>query len=177
MNNPLQFRELEANLERMRSRMPDMPQSGVLLSRLLIHLGRGMAAMLEQQIRPFGLTEAEFRVLTALFSQPAGTANPSELCARTSQSAANMSRISDSLVARNLITRDSSVQDRRKMVLRITESGEDLVRRLLPKLFGPLREALVDISEDEQLRLIGQMQRLCLRVDAALLHHVAERGE
>ena len=177
MNNPLQFSDLEANLERMRARMPDTPQSGVLLSRLLIHLGRGMAAMLEQQIRPFGLTEPEFRVLTTLFCQPAGTANPSELCTRTSQSAANMSRISDSLVARNLITRDSSVQDRRKMVLRITEPGEDLVQRLLPKCFGQLRETLLDFSEDEQLRLIGLMKRLCLRVDGALQHHAPERGE
>jgi MarR family transcriptional repressor of emrRAB len=177
MNNPLQFLELEANLDRMRVRMPELPQSGVLLSRLMIHLGRGMAAMLEQQIRPFGLTEAEFRVLTTLFSQPAGMANPSELCSRTSQSAANMSRISDSLVGRSLITRDSSTHDRRKMVLHITAQGEDLVRRLLPRLFGPLREALEDFSEDDQLRLIGQMKRLCLRVDAALAHHVPERGE
>ena len=146
MNNqfPSQFDMLEANLLALGRRMPDRPITGIMLSRLLLHLGRGMAAMLEQQIRPFGLTEAEFRVLTCFSPSPRGAAHPSDLCARTSQSPANMSRISDALVSRDLITRLSSVQDRRRMVLRITEQGEELVRRLLPLLFAPLRELFKD---------------------------------
>jgi len=176
-NSSLKFAQLEANLERLRARVPDLPISGVLLSRLLLHLGRGMAHMLEQQIRPFGLAEAEFRVLTTLFSQPEGVAHPGELCTRTSQSPANMSRISDALVSRDLITRVSSEQDRRKMVLRITEQGEELVRRLLPLLFGPLREMLSDFSEEEQRQLVMQLKRLGSKLDGVLEHDVPEQPE
>src|SRR5580658_4546428 len=114
--------KLETNLRALSARVPDLPFTEILLCRLLIHLGREMATVLEQQIRPFGLAEAEFRVLTTLFSQPDGVGHPSELCAGTAQSAANMSRISDALVSRDLITRVPSIHDRRKMVLRITES-------------------------------------------------------
>jgi MarR family transcriptional regulator, negative regulator of the multidrug operon emrRAB len=160
-----QFDMLEASLLRLSARLPDTPVAGVMLSRLMLHLGRGVAGMLEQQIRPFGLAEAEFRVLTALFSQPDGAAHPSELCARTSQSPANMSRISDALVSRDLITRVLSVQDRRRMVLRITEQGEELVRRLLPLLFAPLREMLKDFSDAEQQQLIVQLKRLGMNLD------------
>ena len=60
-----------------------------------------------------------------------------------------MSRISDALVSRDLITRVSSVQDRRRMVLRITEQGEALVRQLLPLLHAPLKEIFSDFSEAE----------------------------
>src|SRR5450631_716584 len=150
-NQPLcQFNMLEASLGRLRARMPEAPMAEIMLTRLLLHIGRGMSGMLEQQIRPFGLAEAEFRVLTALFSQPEGVAHPSDLCARTSQSPANMSRISDALVSRELITRVASVHDRRRMVLRITEQGEELVRRLLPVLSGPLREMLGNFPDAEQ---------------------------
>jgi MarR family transcriptional repressor of emrRAB len=176
-NSSLQYQKLEANLERLQARMPDLPKSSVLLSRLLLHIGRGMASMLEIEIRPFGLTEAEFRVLTTLFSQPEGCAHPSDLCAKTSQSPANMSRISDALVGRDLITRLSSLHDRRKMDLRITEQGEELVRRLLPAMYGPLREMFKDFSEDEQLRLIEQMKLLATRLDQALSQHGPERAE
>src|SRR6202041_3920626 len=138
-NSASQFELVEANLDNLRARVPNLPVSGILLCRLLMHIGREMAAMFEQQIRPFGLAEAEFRVLTTLFSQPDGAAHPSDLCARAEQSPANMSRISDALVRRELITRVLSVRDRRRMVLRITERGEHLVRELLPKLFVPLR--------------------------------------
>jgi MarR family transcriptional repressor of emrRAB len=165
-NQPLcQFDMLEASLGRLRVRMPEAPMAEIMLTRLLLHIGRGMAGMLEQQIRPFGLAEAEFRVLTALFSQPEGVAHPSDLCARTSQSPANMSRISDALVSRDLITRVSSVQDRRRMVLRITEQGEALVRRLLPLLHAPLKAMFGEFSEAELQQLIVQLKRLGLKLD------------
>jgi MarR family transcriptional repressor of emrRAB len=169
------FDKLEASLEHLHGRMPDMPIHSVLLSRLLVHLGRGVAAMLEHQIRPFGLAEADFRVLVTLFSQPDGTAHPTDLCARTSQSPANMSRIGDALVERDLITRVSSMHDRRKMVLRITDPGEALVRQLLPTLFGPLRDMFKDFSEQEQAQLIEQLKRLGAQLDTAT-GGIAERA-
>jgi MarR family transcriptional regulator, negative regulator of the multidrug operon emrRAB len=174
---PQQFQNLEANLARLKARLPDLPVSSVLLSRLLLHLGRGMAAKLEQEIRPFGLTEGEFRVLTTLFSHSNGAASPTELCAKTWQSPANMSRISDALVNRDLITRVSSVHDRRKMELRITAQGEKLVQRLLPTLYGPLREMFRDFSEEEQQHLIGQLMRLGLKLAQATSHHDPEPAE
>jgi MarR family transcriptional regulator, negative regulator of the multidrug operon emrRAB len=169
------FDMLEANLLRLSDRMPDAPIAGIMLSRLLLHLGRGIAAMLDQQIRPFGLTEAEFRVLTVLFSQPEGAAHPSELCARTSQSPANMSRISDALVKRDLITRLSSEQDRRRMVLRMTVQGEELVRRLLPELFAPLRELFEEFSDAEQQQLVAQLKRLGMKLQDPVSVQAGER--
>jgi DNA-binding MarR family transcriptional regulator len=157
-----QIDKLEVNLRALSERMPDLPFNEILLCRLLMNLGREVAASFEQQIRPFGVSEAEFRVLTTLFSQPEGVSHPSDLCARAAQSPANMSRIADALVSRNLITRVLSVQDRRRMVLRITEEGEELVRRLLPTLFGSLRGMLAEFSEPEQAQLIGLLKRLNL---------------
>jgi MarR family transcriptional repressor of emrRAB len=166
-NTDFPFDKLEMNLRGLAGRMPDLPLTEVLLCRLMLHIGREMAAMLEQQIRPFGLAEAEFRVLTTLFSQPDGVAHPSDLCARAGQSPANMSRISDALVGRDLITRVLSVHDRRRMVLRITEQGEDLVRQLLPKMFVPLRGLFAQFPETEQRELIGQLKRLAVSLAEA----------
>ena len=178
MNNwSLESEKLEANLERLRVRMPDLPKHSVMLSRLLVQLGRSMAALLEHEIKPFGLSETEFRVLTTLFAQADSGAHPTELCAKTSQSPANMSRISDALVSRDLITRGSSALDRRKMVLRITEAGEELVRRLMPQLYASLRELFEGFSDDEQLQLVGQLKRLGANVDKALSQRMPERVE
>jgi MarR family transcriptional regulator, negative regulator of the multidrug operon emrRAB len=151
---------LEANLRALSARMPDVPLNEILLCRLLLQIGREVAATFEQKIRPFGLAEAEFRVLTTLFSQPQGVAHPGDLCARAAQSPANMSRICDALVGRDLITRVLSAQDRRRMVLRITEQGEELVRQLLPKMFAPLRGQFAEFDESEQRLLIAQLKRV-----------------
>lgn len=176
MNNPdLPFDKLETSLRALSARMPDLPFTEVMLCRLMLHIGREMAAMLEQQIRPFGLTEAEFRVLTTLFSQPDGVAHPSDLCARAAQSPANMSRISDALVSRDLITRLLSVHDRRRMVLRITEQGEELVRQLLPKMFLPLRGLFAQCPEAEQRQWIAQLKRLAANLADAHKQDMPER--
>lgn len=160
-----QFELVENNLENLRTRLPDLPVTGILLCRLLMHLGREMSGMFEHQIRPFGLAEPEFRVLTTLFSQPDGVAHPSDLCARASQSPANISRICDALVHRRFITRVSSLHDRRRMVLRITEEGEEFVRQLLPKLFVPLREMLKSFPEVEQRQITAQLKRLVVDLE------------
>jgi MarR family transcriptional repressor of emrRAB len=166
-NNESQLEKLEANLRALSARMPDLPFTEILLCRLLLHMGREMAASLEQKIRPFGLAEAEFRVLTTLFSQPEGAAHPSDLCTRAAQSPANMSRICDALASRDLITRLPSAHDRRRMVLRITEQGEDLVRRLLPKMFVSLRGMLAEFPDSEQRLLISQLKRMHANLEEA----------
>jgi MarR family transcriptional regulator, negative regulator of the multidrug operon emrRAB len=176
MNSPdTQIEKLEANLRALSARMPDLPFNEILLCRLMLHLGRETAANFEQKIRPFGLAEAEFRVLTTLFSQPEGVAHPSDLCARAAQSPANMSRISDALVSRNLITRVLSVQDRRRMVLRITEEGEELVRRLLPTMFVSLRGLFAEFTASEQDQLISLLKRLHANLEGAHQQEDAHR--
>jgi MarR family transcriptional repressor of emrRAB len=161
-NSDLPLDMLEANLRRLELRLPgvEVPVHGVLLCRLLQHLGREMTSLLEHKIRPFGLAEAEFRALITLYSRPDGVAHPSDLCASTTQSPANMSRISDALVDRGLITREMSVQDRRRMVLRVTPQGEDLVRRIMPTMFAPLHKMLADFSDTEQRQLVALLKRL-----------------
>lgn len=172
---PLNFEKMEANLARLNNRIPGVPVESVVLSRLLIYLGRGMANLLEQEIRPFGLAETEFRILTILFSQPDGAAHPGDLCANTSQTPANMSRLSDSLVARNYITRELSEHDRRRMVLRITPQGEDLVQRLLPALFEGLGHLFRDFPLDEQRQLIDLLKTLGTKLSQDLTRHGTER--
>jgi MarR family transcriptional repressor of emrRAB len=168
---------LEANLRALSARLPDVPFNEILLCRLLLRLGREMAAALEHRIRPFGLAEAEFRVLTTLFSQPDGVAHPGDLCSSAGQSPANMSRICDALVERDLITRVLSDQDRRRMVLHITEQGEELVRQLLPTMFAPLRGMLNGFSEAEQRQLISQLKRLHTHLEHTHKPDAPERAE
>jgi MarR family transcriptional repressor of emrRAB len=161
---PSRLELLEQSLRSLSVRVPDVPTVAILLSRVIVELGRQLSSLLEHQIRPYGLGEADFRVLSALFAEHEGGAYPSELCERTGQSPANMSRIGDVLVNRNLITRVLSARDRRRMVLRITDEGEALVRRVLPRLFDPLKGMFEDIGETDQLALIQQLKRVGARL-------------
>jgi MarR family transcriptional regulator, negative regulator of the multidrug operon emrRAB len=160
-----QLESMESNLARLSVMMPELPKHEVLFVRLVLFLAHELDAMLEQVIRPYGLGEGEFRVLTALFSQPQSTAHPGDLCARASQKPANMSRITDSLVKRELITRVPSAEDRRKLVLRITKKGVALVHRVLPAVWSPLRQLCSETSVKEQERMIADLRKLLIRLN------------
>jgi DNA-binding MarR family transcriptional regulator len=63
------------------------------------------------------------------------------------------------------------------MVLHVTERGEALVRGLLPRLYGPLRDMFADFSAEDQQRLIEQLKLLGARLDQALSPHRTEPAE
>ncbi|HLW23575.1 MAG TPA: MarR family transcriptional regulator [Steroidobacteraceae bacterium] len=161
MNLPAsQLELLEASVKRLSVRLPETPELCILIVRVLQQVARELGEMLEQRLRPFGVSEGEFRVLVTLYSQPECIGHPSELCARTAQRPANMSRICDALVTRGLITRISSCDDRRRMVLRITPRGEELVGQLLPTLFSSLGRLFEGLPELERRRLLDLLKHV-----------------
>ena len=59
-NSPTQFELMEANLQSLKQRMPDLPVSGILLCRLMLHIGREMATIFERDFffKGTGATES-----------------------------------------------------------------------------------------------------------------------
>lgn len=166
---PTQIDRIESGLKRVAAQFPDFPVPEFLLSRLVVMLGRDLAAIHDRLLHPQGLSEPDFKVLMVLFSQDTGSAFPSELCARIAQSPANITRISDGLVERGLITRTLSDLDRRRMVLKITPQGERLLHEFLPSMFVSVRQCFQLLSADE----VGVITALLKRVSATLAHQVA----
>jgi MarR family transcriptional repressor of emrRAB len=151
---------IEQGMKRTAERLPGLPVTEALLCRVIILMGRVMAAHVDEVISPYQLTDIEFRTLLSLFSHADGTAGPSDLCAGLAQSPATMTRIGDVLVSRNLITRVLNDQDRRRMDIRITPQGEALVREVLPRMFDYTRDLYKDFSESEKSRLLAGLKKL-----------------
>jgi MarR family transcriptional repressor of emrRAB len=157
--------KLESALEEIATKLPKAPVAELFLGRIILLLAQEFSAMLDRRVRPHGLSEIDFRVLLALFGQRDGRTSPSDLCARTIQSPANMTRIGDGLVARGLVTRELSEQDRRRMVVRITDKGEQLVLELLPAMFGSMREVFKSVSADDKQQLTQLLRQIAIAVE------------
>ena len=162
-----QIERVESGLQRVKAHLPELPIDEILLNRLIVILGRDISSTYDRLLRPHGLTEADFRVLAALFSQVDGSASPGDLCASIAHSPANMTRISDALVERGLITRVMSEQDRRRMVLQITPKGTALLHEFLPITSGLARAACSCLSREEMRHVTVQLKRMAGALDAA----------
>jgi MarR family transcriptional repressor of emrRAB len=160
-----QILAIEAGLANLQKRVEGMPVTEILISRLLINLGREISNHLDQRLRPFGLSEPEFKVLVSIYSSPEGVANPSELCSSIGQSPANITRLTDSLVERDLISRISDQQDRRKLVLQMTPQGTTLIKKLMPLMVDGARKNYRNFSRTDLKRLLADLKQLAETID------------
>ena len=155
---------IERNVQRTAKLLPGLPVTEALLSRVILLVGRVLAAHIDEVISPHQLTDVEFRTLLALFSVGDTAASPGDLCAGVAQSPASMTRIGDNLVARKLITRVLSDEDRRRMDIKLTPQGAALVREVLPRMFDYTRDLYRDFSKAEKARLLADLKRLYARI-------------
>jgi MarR family transcriptional repressor of emrRAB len=158
--------EIEAALQRTAARYSELPLIESSILRLLALLCREYNAVLEQCLRPHGLSETDFRILTSLCSQPNGVAHPSDLCADAGQSPANMTRVTDALFERGLIGRVASADDRRRTILRVSAAGEALVHELLPAASAQVRALFGDLPPASRRTLLESLRALIAQLDA-----------
>jgi MarR family transcriptional repressor of emrRAB len=156
---------LKASIERIKARGLPVDVDHAVLFRSLLMAGRALQALSDEAMSPSGLSEAEFRVLTQLYARPGGQGSPSELCSGAWQSPAGMTRITDQLVERGLISREHSEKDRRRMVLAVTASGDALVRSIVPRAFEPIREVFRPFTEEQRRQLQALVTQLLQSLD------------
>ncbi len=108
--------------------------------------------------RSLNISVPQFRVLTFLERRPGGSL--SDVAERVGLTLPAMSRLVDGLVDRGLLTREDSSADRRRMVLRITAAGRDLVRTAREGALTRLAEMLGSLSGDERSEVSRAMDIL-----------------
>lgn len=110
---------------------------------------------------PFSLTEA--RVLYEL-----GQRDKTEVAALRQAmglDAGYLSRLLGRFEDSGLVRRDRSGSDARRQVIRLTNKGHDSFRVLDTKTVGHIRALLVDLSDEEQRRLLDAMDMIRRRID------------
>jgi MarR family 2-MHQ and catechol resistance regulon transcriptional repressor len=109
-------------------------------------------------IRGAGLTESQFGALEALHHL--GPLCQRELAAKVLKSAGNMTTVVDNLERRGLVERRREGDDRRVVTVHLTESGEELVRRVFPMVVNALVSAFSVLSAKEHNQLAALCRRL-----------------
>jgi DNA-binding MarR family transcriptional regulator len=116
----------------------------------------------------FGLTGPQLIILRELAQ--AEEMSPGELAASVSLSQATVTGITDRLEKRQLITKKKSDLDRRRVVIRPTDS----CRKLLDQAPPPIQESFLNqfdrLKDWEQSMILSSLQRLVQMIDAKEIH-------
>ena len=158
---------MDEGIDRVGQLVPAMPVAQARMCRLMLMLGATIERELESRLKPNKLNHSEFLTLMILYSRPDGSSTPSELCEFTTQGATNMTRIANALVKRALITRGSSKEDRRRVLIRITPAGRRFVQKMLPPMFPQVGAMFVGFSATDMRQFDRLLRKLAGNLDQA----------
>ncbi|MCB6182839.1 MarR family transcriptional regulator [Leeia sp. TBRC 13508] len=122
-----------------------------------------MARVYQEQMAPalkeVDLNPTSWKTLMMFFKAEGEPLNPSDLATITGESRTNMTRICDELVARGFITRFPSQDDRRRIDLKMSEAGAEMIRKTAPDLRKHLEPVHSALTEEEKKLLIALLKK------------------
>lgn len=128
------------------------------LSFQVTQLRRSYLSYIQSQLVPYDLTHGIFIYLIYVGQVPG--CKPSELSAALHQDNGHITRCLNRLEELGYLTRRRSEQDHRAYVLKLTDSGQEVVKKM--KILNSQWEQQVtaDLSAEEQAQLSALLQRV-----------------
>lgn len=161
------FQPFEQRIEHVTGNHPDSPRSEIILSRLFFHVFKRFNESQNIHLSAFGLNSTSWLALIMMHATPGNALNPCELSEAMISSRTNITRLADELVEKGWVERSASGEDRRKVVLSLTDAGRDLVESVLPHQWQYYREMWSCFSPGEIATFEALMRKLLDRLDAS----------
>jgi DNA-binding MarR family transcriptional regulator len=149
---------------------PDLDPSALVAYLHLLRASDIVFAAADRNFTGFGLSHGRFGVLILLFRKEQARGKcpeadnlgrtPADLAAAAGVSRATMTGLIDTLERDGLVTRQPDEQDRRMMVVKLTDQGRERLSRLLPIHFQTVAELIAPLNEAERQTFVELLSRI-----------------
>jgi DNA-binding MarR family transcriptional regulator len=128
-----------------------------------IWLGRAFNAAISAQaeeLRPLGLSPSGFNVLMALHNTPGHMMEPCQLAERLLVSRPSVTGLLDTLQAKGLIERRPHAEDRRRVIVGLTDEGGSVLQSTFAIHYSGQQELFADLEPEELATLVVLLRRI-----------------
>lgn len=150
-------------LQRLAFEESTHPSCDPLNVQVLVWLFRafnGTANAQADELRPTGLSPSAFNVLMALHNTDDRTLEPCQLAARLLISRPSVTGLLDTLQAKGLIERAPHADDRRRVLVHLTDAGLSLLKSHFEAHYQEVNAAFDDLSTKEKSTLVSLLRRV-----------------
>ena len=159
--------EVDEIVERWQSERPDLDVAPLHVLSRVTRLARHMDRARRAAFAAHGLESWEFDVLSALRrAGPPYQLSPGTLLRATLVTSGTMTNRIDRLAAAGLVSRSRDQQDKRGVLVQLTDQGRHTVDAAMSDLLTREREILTSLGAAEQARLAGSLRSLLAPFDA-----------
>jgi len=118
-----------------------------------------IADKFNEVLKPHDLSSEQYNVLRILRGQKGCPANMCVIQERMIAKNSNTTRLIDKLLLKDLVTREVCPENRRKIEVKITEKGLELLQELDPKVIDHERLFASNLTETELLQLNSLLEK------------------
>lgn len=149
-------------LARQAERFPEFDVNAALACLSLMRVGSDVVANVEAHLAQHDISQGKFVVLMLLNDQPDKTLRPSEIAERADVTRTNITGLLDGLERSGLVQRLPNAEDRRALLVRLTDQGNARIEEIVPGLTRRISAMMRELSGEERETLL----RLLAKVDA-----------
>lgn len=124
----------------------------------LMRASDSLAARLTAQLEGQGLTMGQFGILEALYHL--GPMCQKTLGEKLLRSSGNITVIVDNLEKYGLVRRERQKEDRRKILIRLTQGGHAIIEKIMPAHAEAIAKQMSRLTPEEQ----EELRRLCRKL-------------
>jgi DNA-binding MarR family transcriptional regulator len=137
-------------LQEFSQRYPNMNPSAVKTCAELMRTGSDLLAAFETVLDKHGVSQGRFLVMIVMNRTPNQQVNPSMLAEKLGVKRATMTGLLERLEKDNFIERLADSSDRRKIGVRLTAEGRQVLEKTLPDYYRNMAKLTVSLSEKER---------------------------
>ena len=144
----------DKTLSEFAMRYPDLDPSALKTCVVLLRTGSDLLTAFETILGKHGLSQGRFLTLIVMNRTPNKAINPSALAEKVGVKRATMTGLLDGLEGKGLIERVAHLKDRRKLGIRLTKKGQQLLDEMLPSYYDHIGKLMAKLSEKERQNLV-----------------------
>ena len=166
MRNKMSFSktDMEQIIRLLSENLPEFCHQQTLAARFLQISAERMSAHQNKCLREFGINENLWFALLIVYISPRHEILPSRLSDLMDLTRTSATRLSDEMVERGWIERSINEKDRRQIVLKLTEKGENFIKEVEPHMAKGRMPLWEDFKEEEFAQLQHLLSKLLTRL-------------
>ena len=150
----------DPTLEEFAKRYPDLDPSALKTCVVLLRTGSDLLTAFETILGKHGLSQGRFLTLIVMNRTPNKAINPSTLAEKVGVKRATMTGLLDGLERKGLVKRLAHPEDRRKVSIRLTDTGRQVLDEMLPDYYSRIAKLMVNLTENERKSLVSLLGKI-----------------
>jgi len=150
----------QQTLEEYSLRYPELQKEAVIVALALLRTTSDLSKVFNSHFASFGLTEGRFIILMLLYRERENTLDFTALSEKAEITKPTLTGLIDGLEKQGFVERIHHPNDRRKQLLRLTQSGLALLEQMLPSHYKTTAYYLSGLSMTEQLELTKLLNKV-----------------